>query len=104
MKCPWKWGGGDGSVGRVTIPNLLKHSNVSVPADPPSASHPMIHSEVSGDGGNGAQDHICEDSMLRDIRKEDKRPSPEDGEAIVVGTVGSAALWFLTGGAEEVEI
>ena len=32
------------------------------------------------------------------------RSSPDDGEAIVVGAVGSAAPWFLTGWAEEVEI
>ena len=47
---------------------------------------------------------MCEDNMLRDIRREDKRPSPEDGEAIVVGAVGSTAPWFLMGWAEEVEI
>ena len=47
---------------------------------------------------------MCEDNMLWDIRREDKRPSPEDGEAIVVGAVGSAAPWFLTGWAEDVEI
>ena len=40
--------------------------------------------------------------MLRDFRRNDKRPS--DGEAIMVGAVGSAAPWFLTGWAEEVEI
>ena len=47
---------------------------------------------------------MCENNMLRDIQREGKRPSPEDGEAIVVGAVGSAAPWFLTGWAEEVEI
>ena len=77
---------------------------MSETADPPSVSHPRIHSEVSGDGGNGQPDHMCEEITLRDIRREDKRPSPDDGEAIVVGAVGSAALWFLTGWAEEVEI
>ena len=35
---------------------------------------------------------------------EDERLSPDDGEAIVVGAVGSAAPWFLTGWAGEVEI
>ena len=61
---------GDGSVGRVAVPNPLEHSGVSGPADLPSASHPMIHTEVS---------------------------SLEDGEVIVVGAVGSAAPLFLTG-------
>ena len=31
-------------------------------------------------------------------------PRPESGEAIVVGAIGSAAPWFLTGWAHEVEI
>ena len=95
---------GDSSVDRVAVPNPIEHSGVSEPADPPSVSQPMMHSQVSGDGKNGQQDHTCDDSMLRDIRRKDKRPSPEDGEAIVVGAVGSAAPWFLTGWAEEVEI
>ena len=82
----------------------MEHSGVRAPADPSSASHPRMHSEVSGDGGNGQQDHMCEEITLRDIRRKDQRPSPEDGEAIVVGAVGSAAPWFLTGWAEEVEI
>ena len=64
----------------------------------------MTYSEVSEDWRNGQQDHTCDDSMLLGIRRKDKRPSPEDGEAIVVGAVGSAAPWFLTGWAEEVEI
>ena len=53
---------------------------------------------------NGPRDHLCEDSMIQDIRTEVKRPSQEDGEAIVVGAVGAAVPWFLTGWAEEVEI
>ena len=35
---------------------------------------------------------------------EDERRSPDDEEAIVVGVVGSAAPWLLTGWADEVEI
>ena len=42
--------------------------------------------------------------MPLDVRMEDQRLSPDDGEAIVVGVVGSAAPWFLTGWAKEVEI
>ena len=60
-------------------------------ADPPSASQLMIHSEVSGDWKTGRQDHMCDDSMPLDVRTEDKRLSPDHGEAIVVGAVGSAA-------------
>ena len=88
---------GDGFVDRVAVSNLLEHSGASVPADPPSTSHPMILSEVSGDGRNGQQDHMCEDNMLRDIWREDKRPSPEDGDAIMVGAVGSAVTMVSDG-------
>ena len=95
---------GNSSVDRVTVPNPIEHSGVSEPADLPSASQPMIHSVVSGHGRKGQRDHMCDYSMLRDIRRKDKWPSPEDGEAIVVGAVGSAAPWFLTGWAEEMEI
>ena len=59
---------GDGAVDRVAGPNPLEHLGVSEPADPPSASHPRIHSEVSGDGRNGQQDHMCEEITLRDIK------------------------------------
>ena len=95
---------GDSSVDGVTVPNPIEHSGVTESADPPSASQPMTHSEVSGDWKHGQQDHTFDGSMLRDIWRKDKRPSPEDGEAIVVGAVGSAAPWFLTVWAEEVEI
>ena len=37
-------------------------------------------------------------------RQETTGTRPEYGEAIVVGTIGSAAPWFLTGWAHEVEI
>ena len=73
-------------------------------ADPPSASQLMMHSEVSGDWETGRQDHMCDGSTPLDVRMEDKRRLPDDGEAIVVGAVGAAAPWFLTGWAEEVEI
>ena len=51
-------GVGDGAVDRSSMPNPLEHLGLSEPADPPYASHPMIHSEVSGDGRNGQQDHV----------------------------------------------
>ena len=63
-----------------------------------------MHSEESRNGGDGPRDHLGEDSTLHDLRKEVKRPPPEDGEAIVIGAVGSAAPWFLTGWAEEMEV
>ena len=39
-----------------------------------------------------------------DGRPEVERTQPEAGEAIVVGAVGSAAPWFLTGWAHDVEV
>ena len=65
---------GDGAVDRRAGPKPLKHSGVSETADPPSASPPRIHLEVSGDGRNGQPDHMCEEITLRDIRSEDKGP------------------------------
>ena len=73
-------------------------------ADPPSASQLMMHKEVSGDWETGRQDHMCDDGMPLDVWMEDKWISPDDGEAIVVGAVGSLAPWFLMGWAEEVDI
>ena len=95
---------GDSSVGSMTVPDPLEHSGVRVHADLLSANLSMIHSDESRNGRNGPGDHLCEDSMIQDIRTEVKRPSQEDGEVIVVGGVGSIAPWFLTGWAEEVEI
>ena len=46
-------------------------------------------------------------TIVHPVRTEYKRLSPDDGEAIVVGAIGSATPWFLTGGgggAGEVEI
>ena len=73
-------------------------------ADLPSASQPMMHSEVSGDWETDRQDQTYDDSMPLDVQTEDERLSPDDDEAIVVGVVGSAASCFLTGWAGEVEI
>ena len=41
----------------------------------------------------------CSEPPIADVREE-----PEEGEAIVVGAVGSAAPWFLTGWTNEVEV
>ena len=39
-----------------------------------------------------------------DVRKEAHRVPLEEGEAIVVGAIGSAAPWFLTGWAKDMEV
>ena len=44
------------------------------------------------------------DVALLDDRSEADRSRTEPGEAIVVGAVGSAAPWFLTGRARDVEV
>ena len=46
------------------------------------------------------------DGKLQDFRKETNcnRVPPEEGEAIVVGAIGSAAPWFLTSWAEDMEV
>ena len=64
----------------------------------------MMHSDEVRDGRGGPRDHRGDDGTLQDLRKEAKRVPPEEGEAIVVGAVGSAAPWFLTGWAEDMEV
>ena len=49
-------------------------------------------------------DHRGDDVSLLDGRPEGERTQPEAGEAIVVGAVGSAAPWFLTGWVHDVEV
>ena len=49
-------------------------------------------------------DHRVEDVSLLDVRPEAKREQPEAGEAIIVGAVGSAAPWFLTGWENDMEV
>ena len=95
---------GNSYVDSVAVPDPIEHSGVRGTADPPSAGQLMMHSEASGDWENGRQDHKSDNNTPLDVRTEDQRLSPDDGEATVVGAVGSAAPWFLTGWAEEVEI
>ena len=95
---------GDGSVDNMTILDLLEHSGVGVREEPVSAYIPRVYLEESRNGGGGPRDHRGEDSTRQDPPKEVVRAPPEDGEAIVVGAVGSAAPWFLTGRAEYMEV
>ena len=44
------------------------------------------------------------DGNLQDVRKEANWFPSEEGDAIVVGAIGSAAPWFLTGWAEDMEV
>ena len=47
---------------------------------------------------------MYDDNTPMNDQSEDQQLSHEEEEAIVVGAVGSAAPWFLTGCADEVEI
>ena len=63
----------------------------------------MFSEDPSKEGG-GPPDHQGEDVSLPDSLPEVGRAQPEDGEAIVVGVVGSAAPWFLMGWANDMEV
>ena len=95
---------GSSAVDSVDVPEPREHSGVRGTADPPSTGHPKKHSDTSGDWESGRQNQTGGGNTLRDVRTGDQQISPDDGEAIVVGAVGSAAPWFLTGWAAEVEI
>ena len=72
-------------------------------ADPPSASQPM---QNPGEPRNMGNDPLGQRGMdiPPDIHTEGHESPQDNGEAIVVGAVGSADPWFLTGWAEGVEI
>ena len=97
-------GVGSSSVDSVAVPDPIEHSGVRGTADPPSTGQPMKHSDTSGDWENGRQNQMGDGNTPLGVRTGDQQISPDDGEAIVVGAVGSAAPWFLTGWAAEVEI
>ena len=95
---------GSSSMGSVAVPETIQHSGVRGTADPPSTGQPMKHSDTSRDWKNGRQNQTGDGNTPQDVRTGDQQISPNDGEAIVVGAVGSAAPWFLMGWAAEVEI
>ena len=59
--------------------------------------------QPTGLPGVAPEQQQAEDPSRKD-QPEDTGTRPESGEAIVVGAIGSAAPWFLTGWAHEVEI
>ena len=95
---------GSSSVNSVAVPEPIEHSGVRGTADPTSTGQMMKHLYTSGDWENGRQNQTGDGNTPRDVRTGDQQISPDDGEAIVVGAVGSAAPWFLAGWAAEVEI
>ena len=73
-------------------------------ADPPSAGHPMENSGASGDWQYGRQSHADNSNAPLDVETGGQESPQDIGEPIVVGVVGSAAPWFLTGWADGVEV
>ena len=94
MVSPWMES--DRSVTDVTdvaVLDPVEHSGVERRVETRSACLPGVFS-----------DHRGEDVSLLHVRPETERDQPEAGEAIVVGAVGSAAPWFLTGWANDMEV
>ena len=111
---------------RLTVSDPLEHSGMRTSGDsvPQSApSEPLEHSVPVGLWGDGATSKVnmtvhlqsaciprvvsesqrVDDALLED-RPRTAGSRSETGEAIVVGVIGSAAPWFLTGWIHEVEI
>ena len=63
----------------------------------------MENSGESGDWRNRWQSHTDDSDSPRDVGTGGQVSPQDGGEAIVVGAVGSAAPWFLTGWADVVE-
>ena len=60
--------------------------------------------EGARDERSGSRDHGVDDGSLLKLQPEADRVLPEEGGAIVLGVVGSAAPWFLTGWANDLEV
>ena len=86
----------DASVTDVTdvaVLDPVEHSGVEMRVETMSACLPRVFS-----------DHRGEDVSLMDVRPEAERDQLEAGEAIVVGAVNSAAPWFLTCWANDMDV
>ena len=97
-------GVGNSLVDVMAEPDLIERSGEEETANPPAVARSRSNSEISRDRKDGRQDHMCNNNATLAVRTKDQQISPEEDEAIVVGAVGSAAPWFLTGWADEVEI
>ena len=94
-------------VPKPAPPKLAEHSMSNGPqpwgegllTGTDTASRP----QPTGLPGVAPEPQQAEDSTRKDP-PETTGPRPESGEAIVVGAIGSAAPWFLTGWVHEVEI
>ena len=77
----------------VAVLDPVEHSGVEMRVETMSACLPRVFSA-----------HRVEDVSLLDVPPEAKREQTEAGEAIIVGAVGSAAPWFLSGWANDMEL
>ena len=95
----------------------LEHSGVEkwvCPRDGPAEIRPLDHSDImrnSASCGEPTEREPLEHSVPRVIPGQGREQSiadgpeqPEEGEAIIVGAVGSAAPWFLTGWTNNIEV
>ena len=90
---------GSSPVDIMTVPEPIEHSDVRG-----TARHLMEHSGDSGDWQNGRQSHADDSNTPFDVGTGEQESPSDVGETIVVGAVGSAAPWFLTGWADGVEV
>ena len=96
---------GSSPVDIVTVPELIEHSAVGGGvADPPFAGQPMENTGESGDLQNGRQSHADNRNVPLDVGTGGQESPQDIGETIVVGSVGLAAPWFMTGWADGVEV
>ena len=70
----------------------------------PSTGQRIEHSDDSGEWQDGRQSHTDDCDTPVGVGPGRQESSQEAGKAIVVGAVGSAAPWFLTGWADGVEL
>ena len=88
---------GGQSIGSKTASDPLERAGASSVGKLLSAPGPTMYLEGAGDGRCRVRDPGGVDGTLPDVRKEANQVPLEEGEAIVVGAIGSAAPWFLTG-------
>ena len=88
-----EWAGVSDGFKKRSPPESFEICTDPAPVRKALEEEPMEHSAPSGTPNGGSE------PLNTDVQEETK-----DGEAIIVGAVGSAAPWFLTGWTNEVEV
>ena len=88
-----EWAGVSDGLKKRSPPESFEICTDPAPVRKALEEEPMEHSAPSGTPNGGSE------PLNTDVQEE-----TEDGEAIIVGAVGSAAPWFLTGWTNEVEM